>query len=216
MTTDGIGVDNDIIFKAACYRLTSVFWPPSEGATRVGVLGAARYVIGSLLDEASLSGSTDDARSDLELFLARAETLEPEADEAALAAEMELAAQRLGAELDTGESQLAAMAIIRSFERLQTGDKRAIGAIERLLDHIPVLAALEGRLVCLEQVVSACAEVSLEELAEAVCAEPDVDKALTFCFACTSPEAAAVDSAREGLASYINDVRSRAPRVLAP
>src|SRR5687767_12231179 len=109
MTTGGVGVDNDIVFKAACYRLTSIFWPTGDGAPPIGVLGAARYVIRSLLEKASLSGSADDARADFEAFLLRATTLEPEPHEAALAAEMELAAQRLGAELDTGESQLAAM-----------------------------------------------------------------------------------------------------------
>lgn len=215
MTADRIAVDNDIVFKAACFRLTSVFWPRNAESGSVNVLGASPYVVRSLLGRAMLT-SREDSSADFEAFLAGATKLEPEPDEVALAAEMELAAQRLGAELDTGESQLAAMAVKRSLEQLQTGDKRAIRALERLLDEIPALNALEARVACLEQLVMAIDDGGLGEVAGAVCGEPLVDKALTFCFACNSPEAARSESARQGLASYISDVRTDASRILAP
>lgn len=215
MTALGIAVDNDIVFKAACYRLTSVFWPRGRGVATVGVLGAATYVVGSLLDRADLAAK-DDAQADFLTFLAAAAVLEPAPDEVSLSAELELAAQRMGLAFDTGESQLAAMAVLRSLERMQTGDKRAIRALERLLDEVPSVGQLHGRVTCLEQVVAAAVETALQRVADAVCAEPTVDKALTFCFACRSPDTAQAESVRDGLASYVNDLRSDAPRVLAP
>ena len=55
--------------------------------------------------------------------------LEPTASEIELAAEFEAQAQRQNVPLDSGESQLAAIALSRAARGILTGDKRAITAL---------------------------------------------------------------------------------------
>lgn len=215
MTAARVAADNDVVFKAVCYRATELIWKRGDEAAAVGILGAAKYVVPSLLEQVNLTGAVDPARADFDAFLGAAVVLEPEPREVALAAEMELLAQRGGVSLDTGESQLAAMVAIRSLDGLHTGDKRAIRALELLLDATTDLAPLQARVFSLEQLVASLDDAAVERLILAVCAEPLVDKALTYCCACHSPGGTTADSVRAGLRSYINDLRSDAPRLLA-
>lgn len=210
-------VDNDLILKAVCYCVTSAFWP-GIGATRhVGVLGAARYVVSKRVERANLSRDKSMAQAELASFLASVTELEPSDPEVRLAAEMEVAAQREGLPLDAGESQLGAMVIEREIAVLETGDKRAIGSLEQLLDQVGGMDRLDGRVRCLEQLVRSLVEDdrALTALAGAICAEPDVDKTMTICFACRSPQPPLLKVVIEGLESYIGALRREAPRVLA-
>jgi hypothetical protein len=96
-----------------------------------------------------------------------------------------------------------------------TGDKRAIIAIEQLMDTMTQLQPIAGRLQCLEQAFRRLiAYVDAEVVRRAICAEPNVDKALTICFGCFSPEVAHA-SICEGLDSYIAALRTGAARVLS-
>lgn len=98
---------------------------------------------------------------------------------------------------------------------LLTGDKRAITAMERLLDTELRLHDLCGRVRCLEQAFLCVLDrKDSEALRSAVCTEPTVDKALTICFGCSSPTTQR-ETVLEGLASYIRALRTTAPRVLA-
>ena len=131
-----------------------------------------------------------------------------------MAADFELAAQRVGASLDGGESQLCAIVVQRLLPLLVTGDKRAIAAIETILDADPRLMAMCGKVRCLEQVFAgSIARYGTAALRVAVCAEPQIDKALSICFSCRS-QCVEEASIRDGLQSYINDLRQRAGRVL--
>jgi predicted nucleic acid-binding protein len=204
-------VDNDVLLKALSYGIEARVWPESDDPPDIAVLGAARFVVGGYLAGANLGRDPDQALGEL---LARAEELEPTEPELECAAEIERAAQDRGLELDGGESQLAAMALERGFQTLETGDKRAIAAFEQLMTEVGALADLAGRLRCLEQIVHRLAsQEEFDFLASAICGAPAVDKSLTICFSCHSG-GAGQDSALEALLQYIEDVRGQAPKLL--
>ncbi|MGD0579737.1 MAG: hypothetical protein ABSC08_12495, partial [Bryobacteraceae bacterium] len=140
--------------------------------------------------------------------------VEPTEDEQRMAAEFELAAQRAGLGFDAGESQLCTILICRSTPLLLTGDKKAIHAIEQLLDSESRLVALCGRVRCLEQLVLDIfsASPNPDTLRTAICSEAEVDKTLAICFSCHC-DGSGLDYA-EGLKSYLADLQRRAPRVL--
>lgn len=181
----------------------------------LGVLGAAKYVVGGRIDRIKLAGARDATRNAALDLIARCSALEPAGEELDLATAIETTAQRRGLELDAGESQLAAMVVHRGIAVMETGDKRAIKGFEVLLDELPDLDALRGRLRCVEQMIYRCLDaIGADVLARAICSEPEIDKALSICCRCFSPppHAAAVD--RDGLDSYINALRESAQRVL--
>lgn len=208
-----VAVDNDVLIKVACYGLTAQLW-----TTRIpGILGAARFVAVGRIGKMPLVADPAAAQAAALELIERSAELEPTAQELELAAAIETAAQRRGLALDAGESQLAAMVARRGIPLLETGDKRAIKGFEALLDELEGLAVLYGRLRCLEQIFLRCADASNPEaLAHAICAEPEVDKALTICFRCLSPPPHGAKLDTEGLESYIGALRAEAPRVLEP
>lgn len=202
-------VDNDVLIKASCYGLAQQL----DAGRSLAVLGAAKFVVASRIDRMRLCSDREPARTSALDLIARSASLEPSTDELGFAVEIETAAQRRGLELDAGESQLAAIVLTRGIAMLETGDKRAIRAFEALLDEIPLLYGLRGRLRCLEQIIARCVPVmDADKLANAVCAHPHVDKTLSICCGCFGPRAAALDF--DGLASYIGALRAEAPRVL--
>jgi hypothetical protein len=209
-------VDNDILFKGACYGILSdLLAAHNDGVGAIGILGAARFVIPKKIKRAKLLGSIESAEKNLMTFLAQCKILEPTIDEQMLAAEFELAGQKLGVNLDIGESQLCAIVARRIIPLLLTGDKRAIIAIEELLSNGADLDSLCGRIKCLEQIwLSALEQTDFEKMRVAVCAEPEIDKTATICFACSSQQVSA-DDVVEGLHSYIKYLRLKAIRVLA-
>ena len=151
---------------------------------------------------------------DLSSFLGMAVVVEPTDEEQRIAADFELAAQRAGLSLDTGESHLCALAVNRQVPRVLTGDKRAIAAIEGLLDADQRLGALSGKVYCLEQLVLIVLSVdSNDKLRGSICTENSVDKTLAICFSCRGNSS--FEATAECLGSYIRDLRSKAPRVLA-
>lgn len=209
-------MDNDVLYKGACYGLLSeILESLNPESKRVGVLGTARFVVASRITRAKLAKDANSALEDLSQFLVSSMVLDPTDSEQRLAAEFEVAAQIRGLALDTGESQLCAIVLVRAIPLFVTGDKRAIEGIERLLDDEPRLLELGGKVRCLEQVILVVlARGNPEAIWASVCAELAVDKALTFAFGCSQSELR-LDSVLEGLASYINAVRAVAPRVLA-
>lgn len=203
-------VDNDILIKAACYRLHDDLVAP-----RFGVLGAARFVLAARLAKMPLRGDPQAAQNAATEMLSRSQTLEPNDSELALAANLETLAQRRGLELDVGESQLTAIVAERDVPQLRTGDKRAIRALEQLLDIFAPLGPIAGRVRSLEQLVADLVErADPDDVARAICAEPAVDKALSICARCHSPAPHGPAIDHDGLASYIRQLRAEAPRVL--
>jgi hypothetical protein len=212
-----IAVDNDVLLKAATYDTADCFW--LDGGLRgLGVLGAAKYVLPSVIAKRPPRKGAQPVLAALGRILAAASVLEPDQEELALAASVESAAQAAAVPLDVGESQLCAIVVRRGLEMLETGDKRAIQGFERVLDVLLEIAPIEGRLRCLEQIVlrAIADDDTLDVIARAVCQEPDADKTLVICFGCASR--LPVDRAliEHGLRSYIETLRKTAKRVLCP
>jgi len=208
-------VDNDILLKGACYGLLSKFRECIPGSNTVGVLGAARFVVSDRIARAHLNGNREAAQACFKSFLASSESMEPSSEECQMAGLLETSAQRIALNLDAGESQLVAMLVLRTVPLLFTGDKRAIAALEILLNEHSWLEFICGKARCLEQlVVDILAANDEEEVRTAICNEPAIDKALTICFGCASPKSE-VANILGGLSSYIADLRAKANRILS-
>ncbi len=208
-------VDNDILMKGACYGLLDEFF--AQGSSQIaelGILGAAKFVVTKAIQNSRLQGDHEEAIKRLNTFVAGADIVEPTDEEQNLAADFEFEAQQVGVALDTGESQLCAVLIIRALRLLHTGDKRAIQAMENLRTSNAKLQSLCGRVQCLEQLVlKSISEKNFTMLRTAVCSEPDTDKALSISFSCKSADTT-LEIVTEGLNSYVNDLRRYAPQIL--
>lgn len=210
-------LDVDVVIKLAAYDLLAdVAHPGCEtGCTRnMGVIATTKYVARRQVTRMASDGTGATAR--LDQYLASAQVLEPTEAELHVAATLEGEAAIAGVALDTGESQLCAIAILRGVPALLTGDKRAIAAAESLLATVPQLEALAERLACLEQAVMLAVErLGALVVRSRVVAEQGIDKTISICFQCTS---ASVPNTFEptGLASYIKSLRSSAPTLLMP
>ena len=206
-------IDNDVLIKCACYAMLDQIQSDSSRHNDIGVLGAARFVVRSYLESRGQIADRKAAQSRFISFLAAAQSLEPTEDELQLASAIEEKATELGLNLDGGESQLCAIAILRPSPLVLTGDKRAIKGAESLLEDLPALASLSGRIVCLEQaVIGIVGRIGVRTARSLVCAEPSVDKSISICFECSA------DDNREfsltGLTSYVNDLSLQAPTLL--
>lgn len=149
----------------------------------------------------------DAAAAELEAVLPHLSVLEPTPEETALAAEIEAAAAAANLPVDAGESQLAAMLTLRGACMLLTGDKRAVIALAELDIGLP-----SNSVGCLEQLLGSIVDVAGPAIVRAaVCAEPAVDTAIAL--ACSCHTAAEVDP-QEGLTSYVEALRGRAPTLL--
>ncbi len=212
--TPRIAVDTDILVKASCYDSARLFWPET---LRIGVLGAARYVVPDAIRRKGPLRGAPSALADFETLMLRASELEPTEPELDLAIELETAAARTHLRLDAGESQLAAIVASRALDEFETGDKRGIAALDGVLNDVPGIAVLVAKVRCLEQLVRTVisTDEGLAALNVSVCSEPGVDAALTFCFACASGGGRSRIEVFEGIDSFTAALRRAAPRVLA-
>ncbi len=206
-------LDNDVVLKAASYALAD----EAVAATTINdvapaMLGVGRFVIRNRLSRASNIADVPRAAEAFEQMLAAMTLVEPDDDEMAAAADLEAEAIRRDLELDGGESQLLAILANRACSLLITGDKRAIAAMA-----IVAAAVAGGRVACLEQLVAHVVATSgTPSVQPRICAEPNVDRAITNCFACSCPETPDVADVLAGLASYIGHLDRSAPGVLVP
>lgn len=209
-------LDNDILSKGTCYGILPELLEGYGGVSKeVGVLGVARFVLKKAIERKSLARGSQTVAEELTRWISQFAELEPTLTEQKLAAEFEALAQQLSVNLDIGESQLCAMVIERTIPVLLTGDKRAIAAVEQLLDKHERLAAVSGLLRCLEQaILDILRPENCEILKNVICSEQEVDKALTICFGCASK---ALDHVQitEALNSYVRALRKEAGRALA-
>lgn len=210
-------LDVDVVIKLAAYDLlTGIAHPGCDaGCTRrTGVTATTKYVAKSQLGRRASDAAAAIAR--LDHYLDSAAVLEPTEAELRLAARMEGEASRAGVAIDTGESQLCAIAILRTVPVILTGDKRAVAGAESLLSVVPELNELALRVACLEQAVALGVErLGALVVRGRVIVEKEIDKAISICFQFTNPS---VPDTFEptGLTSYINSLRSSAPTLLMP
>jgi hypothetical protein len=213
--TPQVALDNDVILKLARYRLLQELADLLHARGDGGVLGAAPYVVRDRLKKSVPSGEVPAAEEALDAFFASVERLEPSDEEEMFAAELEELAAREFLDLDAGESQLCAIVVSRLFERLLTGDKRAIRALDQLTRGDQRLAHVRGRVACLEQTMVSLAAGTLAAIREAVCSAPDADTSLRICFQCSSADFSEA-TCGDGLSSYVEDLRASAAETLAP
>ena len=208
-------IDNDVLIKGSCYGLLPDLVGVIPSALKdVAALGAARYVATDAIRKLKLNGDTKKILKRMNAALDEIEKIEPTRDEDRFAADLEYLAQREHVSLDIGESQLCAALLMRKGPILATGDKRAAQALETLLDQDGRLKELRGKIICLEQLMLRLLKPKPQNtLRPMICAEPQVDKTMTNCFACSSPSVPA-GSCEEGLRSYIKDLRKAAGRIL--
>jgi hypothetical protein len=206
-------LDNDVVLKAASYALadetlavtTIDEFPPA-------MLGVGRFVVRNRLARASNIADPARATAAFERMLAAMALVEPDDAEMAAAADLEAEAIRRDLELDGGESQLLAMLANRACRLLVTGDKRAIAAMA-----IVAAAQAGSRVACLEQLIAHVVAVNgTATVQPRICAEPNVDRAITNCFACSSPVAPDDADVMGGLASYVGHLDRSAPGILIP
>jgi hypothetical protein len=206
-------LDNDIVAKITAYdladELVSILRAPYD---HLGVLGTLVFAVSpKRLHRAKDGGSTAHLR--LKKFVQAVTVLEPTANESRLAVALEEAAQQLGVDLDVGESQLAAIAMLRSADRLYTGDKRAIVSLESLRKMLEQLATLDGKIVPLEAVALAMIkEFGHEPIRSSVCASHGTDLALEVCFQCHNAEGKESETL-VGIESYLGRINRAAPNL---
>ena len=206
-------IDADVLLKGACFGILQplVGRHPAE----TGVLGASRYVLPPKIRRLRPDDEGSAALGELSRYIELATELEPTEPEVRLAADLELLAQTAGLELDVGESQLCAVLVMRTVPALLTGDKRAIYALDQLLDLEPRISRIAGRVYCLEQLFAPLlSKAEVASVREAVCREPVVDRTLAICFSCSTTQAQR-ETILQGLSSYVRSVRATARRVLA-
>lgn len=208
-------VDNDVLIKCALYDVLDSLLLMGDKDGEAGLLGAARFVLRSRMrrmGDAAPEGSMEA----FELFRAKCADLEPTESELELATALEEAAARKALALDSGESLLCAIALRRGLPLILTGDKRAIAAAEHVLDEVPEASQLQGRVACMEQIItSLVGMMGAGQVRSRVCASPQADKTLSICFSCSSP-AWREGNILQGLASYVGHVRGAASLLLYP
>lgn len=204
-------MDNDVVLKTACYALNDeVLTATTLEQVPPAMLGVGRFVIRSRLTRASNIADPRRATIAFERMISKMLLVEPDEDELAAAADLEAEAIHRDLELDGGESQLLAILAKRACSLLITGDKRAIAAMAAVA--MPVVGS---RIACLEQLIAHVATVNdFPSVRTRICAEPKVDRAITSCFACSSPTTPDIADVLTGLASYASHLDRAAPGVL--
>lgn len=192
-------LDNDVMLKVACYALADeALAATTVDDTPPAMLGVGRFVVRGRLARASNVANTSRATVMFERMLVAMIMVEPDEDELSAAADLEAEAIRRDLELDAGESQLLAILAKRACNLLVTGDKRAIAAMA-----VVASAQADSRVACLEQLVAHVVVTNgLISVRTRICAESNVDRAITSCFACSSPNPPDDADVLAGLASY--------------
>lgn len=203
-------LDNDLIIKLIRYGLVDPMLSHCDeeaDSRRAAVLATAKWVCTTALERAiGRHGESSLLLQAFEAFLAAVEVVEPSQGELEFAAQLEDLASSNDLPLDAGESVLAAIVASR-LGLMLTGDKRAIVALEALLDEFPALQELAGRVGSLEQaMMTLLVHLGIDEVSDAVQRAPEADKAMKL--ALTAPPSI------DGLLSYLADLRRRAPRIL--
>lgn len=209
----GVLIDNDVIIKVAAYGLARTMLDVTTvRETSPAMLSVGRFVVRNRLARASRFVDGAAALGHFEAITTDLVLLEPTDEELALAANFESAATKANLELDGGESQLLAILLVRSFDFLLTGDKRAILAIATVTAQ-----AAPGKIACFEQLMATILSwIGAEQFRESVCREPAADKTLAICCGCGSSTTRTVNDILTALESYTNHLRDEATAVLFP
>ncbi|WP_227267730.1 hypothetical protein [Roseobacter weihaiensis] len=199
-------VDNDVIEKLCRWESLSVISDCLElELSAVGYLGSLRFVIGKKFVGEKYSGATED----LKAFLHAASELVPTEAELHLAASLQEFPLPKGMTMDEGESILFSAAILRTLDRVLTGDKRAICGCAQIAKDAAEIATLKGRLMSLEQILGTMIEVlGQDQVRKRVCSDAKADKTAAICFSCGT-ENLSEGTAAQALLSYQSDLATK-------
>lgn len=149
-------LDSDVITKLCVYAIEPWSKGRSLAARRISTSASTKFIIPKRISRARINRGKEAARAVWTSFETVAEFLEPSEYELAIAADLELIAQRNGLAFDTGESLLVTMLTERRGRLLVSGDKRAIEALFHLGGLHGSAAGAAGKIACFEQLISAC------------------------------------------------------------
>lgn len=194
-------IDNDVLLKLARYGLLDEAIALFEcNSTDAIVLATAKYKL--LPHKNRLQFCKDEeSATRLEAFLKTAKILD-----AGLADPDILDLLNAVPNIDSGEALLFAVGANNNDTIVITGDKRSLKALCSNDSVADASKALAGRVVSVEVLFSMLAEYQFTLIQERVRAKPDVDMTLKIVFGVTVP--ADFESVKEGLNSYIRDLRS--------
>jgi hypothetical protein len=200
-------IDNDALLKLARYGLLdealAIFDCTAAGAI---VLASAKYKLLPAKNRLRFCKDEESAAR-LEAFLRTSNQLD-----AGLADSDLLDVLNAVPKIDAGEALLFAVGATNSNTLVITGDKRSLEALCSHDSVADVSKSLAGRVVSVEVLFSMLAESQFTFIQERVRAKPDVDQTLNNSFGVTVP--ADFESVKEGLNSYINDLRSKTGTLL--
>ena len=203
--------DNDIAFKMACYQLAErAIATHTDASIPPAMLAVGQHVIRQKLARHARVRDISAAQLAFKHLVQTITSIEPTECEVELASDIERQAARASLDLDIGESQLLAILHTRGYHSLITGDKRAIIAISAVAREIAL-----KRIRSLEQLISQITmSTDVAVMRQKICAEPMIDKALSACFGCASGADLSDQDVFDGLNSYIEDLRRKAPDIL--
>lgn len=211
--------DNDALLKLNAYAL----W--DDTCALLGVrqpdvrtLAAARFVVRRFRDRADMrlkytAGGIDRALAAIE----HAAIVDPPSDMTDHDALL-MGARRLNPTkppVDPGEALLFAAAAPRADYLLTTSDKRALRALHALPEAKTVCDQLAGRILCVEHLLLELIEArGFAYVQPRVRSAPECDGVIRIAFGASAPAPEA--SVRDGLHSFIGDLRSETGALLAP
>ncbi|MEH1907691.1 hypothetical protein [Nostoc sp.] len=194
-------IDNDALLKLARYGLldeaVAILGCVS---TNVCVLATAKYSLFPVKDRLRFCKEEESA-SRLEGFFRTSNLLNVQSADPDLLDELTSVPN-----IDAGEALLFAVGATNRNSLVITGDKRSLIALCSNDSVAQVSNLLVGRVVSMEVLFSHLVEYQFNHAQECVRSKPDADKALQIIFGVTAP--ASLESVREGLASYINHLRT--------
>lgn len=209
--SEGPCLDTDIVLKCAAWNLEGELLGILSANGKPATLGLVHLIAAKQMSRLRLNDREAGGRN-LDILLSQLECLEPDQQEAELAAEIVEVAQVRNLPIDPGEAQLFAIASNRCIPLLLTGDKRAIRAMSEINEDQGL--ALKDRLVCLEQAIRAIAAATQPlTVRDKICAEPEVDGAMRLVCSCGHQDwdPGQLD---EGLESFIAEIRRGAGPLL--
>lgn len=199
-------VDNDIVEKLSLWEATDYIGQVlNVDQSSVGYLETLRFVVVKRIERSGSCG----AKCQLIAFLDEATAIDATDEEVFLAAQIEEVAAQCELDLDTGESLLISVAMVRGVTKLATGDKRAVCSCSRLARSVKKISHLKGALISLEQILARLLSyISCEDLKERVCAA-QCDRTASIVFGCLTDGTANDGAILDALESYQRDLAIR-------
>jgi hypothetical protein len=202
-------VDNDIIVKLAALDLFDDALK-ALGVTygEVFVLSTAKYKLGVAKNPAKAKARYGEVVFErIAVFVNQVQEVEtaPSVEDQTLLADIP--------GIDPGEAILISAASQIPASLLATGDKRALGALVAAPKCAPVIARLEGRFICLEQIVlRTITLLGFQVVLDRVLPGIECDNALRAVFG--SGRLAQEPGVRAALKSYVDDLRGKSGALL--